>query len=131
MARIKLRNGRDHHLKGEDNFWHCRPGDTAEYDFGKPVKLSNVRLVFDSDLHRQARNSVANYWLNAKTFEIPDTIADAFEIIADGKTVLQVTGNYQRLVNIPLDITTSTITLKITSFAGKGNSGSVCSFDVQ
>ena len=34
----KLRNGRDHNLKGEDNFWHCRPGDTAEYDFGKPVK---------------------------------------------------------------------------------------------
>lgn len=126
-----LRNGKDHNLNGSDNYWHCRPGDTAQYDFGREIELKNVRLVFDSNLHRVSRNTVTNYWLNGKKFEVPETIADSFEIIADGKVIYKTTDNCQRLVNIPINIKASTITLKVISFAGKKDSGQVCAFDVQ
>ena len=127
----KLRSGKDHDLNDSDNFWHCRIGDTAEYDFGKEVSLKNVRLVFDSDLHRKAVNSVANYWLDGRKLEVPAPLVTAFEIIADGKIIHKVTGNHQRLVNIPLDITATKIALRVISFAGNDDTGSVCSFDVE
>ena len=42
-----LTNGYD---RGGENAWTCRAGDAAEITFARPVHLSQIRLVFDSDL---------------------------------------------------------------------------------
>ena len=126
-----LRNGIDRELDGNSNLWHCRIGDTAEYDFGEEKSIGEIRLVFDSDLKRPKLNVVANYWLQGKVFVPPSTLVSAFELLADGKAVYRTDSNYQRLVRIPVDIRARKLTLRILGFAGQQDSGGVFAFDAQ
>ena len=124
-----LRNGIDRELDGQSNQWTCGVGDTAEYDFGKPVFLHEIRLVFDSDLKRPKLNVAANYWLQGQVFTPPATLVSAFEILADGKVVYRTENNYQRLVKIPVEVQTRRLALRVLGFAGQGDTGGVFAFD--
>ncbi len=124
-----LRNGIDRELDGQSNQWSCGVGGTAEYDFGKPVPLHEIRLVFDSDLKRPKLNVAANYWLQGQVFTPPASLVSAFEILADGKVIYRTENNYQRLVKIPVKIQTRKLALRVLGFAGQGSTGGVFAFD--
>ena len=116
-----LRNGIDRPVKnGEewnDNSWNCAPGGHVQYDFGKPVRLSEARIVFDSDLNRRGKgdaatnvekNILSNFPLNQPPRTVPPTIVKAFRIEAlmdngEWQTVAREDNNYQRLARVPLD----------------------------
>ena len=116
-----LRNGIDRPIKNgegwDDNSWSCQPGGYVQYDFGKTVKLSEARIVFDSDLNRRGKgeascniekNILSNFPLDQPARTVPPTIVKAFRIEAlleDGEwhAVAREDNNYQRLVRVPLD----------------------------
>ena len=108
-----LRNGIDRKYKKSENAWHCRKGSCAEYTFEKEEEISNIRIVFDSNLDRCHLNIRANYFLNTPDFAVPGSLVKAFHIEADGKTIFSNDNNYQRLVNIPLKIKAKKIKLVI------------------
>jgi hypothetical protein len=106
----QLRNGLDRQIDGERNSWDARVGDSVVFDFGAPVQLSGIRLVFDSDLNRTTRNMVSYYTMASQDFAVPPSIVKSFSIEAQGgqpgeawKTVANVVDNHQRLVKLPLD----------------------------
>ena len=88
-----------------------------QYDFGKPVRLSEARIVFDSDLNRRGKgdaatnvekNILSNFPLNQPPRTVPPTIVKAFRIEAlmdngEWQTVAREDNNYQRLARVPLD----------------------------
>ena len=125
-----LRNGIDRALGEESNAWSCKAGDYAQYSFKEATPLKEVRLVFDSDLKRNHLNTVANYFLDQKDFQVPDTLVKAFHLEADGKVIYECTNNYQRLVKIPLEnIKVRSLRLVIDSL--RKEESAVFAFDVR
>ena len=98
-------------------------GSQAEYRWDKPVKISNCRFVFDSDLDRKEKNIAVLQWKKMPLLTTPATLVKRFKIeaLCDGKWV--DAGEFfnpgQRLVNIPLDITCTA--LKFTVLETYGN----------
>ena len=105
-----LRNGHDRPLENDDNGLYFKIGEYAEYSFDKPRYVRSVRLIFDSDLNRETQHEgsiykrpmYATYYLNTKATHVPKTMCKDFRLtltLADGKQkVLEINGNYQRLV---------------------------------
>lgn len=118
-----LRNGFDRALDGVDNGWTGPVSDSwVQYRFAGPQKLTQMRFVFDSDLERvtcaddHTKRKFAmscNVPLHRQAFPLPKTMVKAFQILAlDGqewKTIYETDSNYQRLVRVPLDVTTTAI----------------------
>jgi hypothetical protein len=114
-----LRNGQDRPIGNDDNGLNFKIGEYAEYSFDKPRFIHNARFVFDSDLNRETQHTgsiyrrpmYATYYLNTQATHVPKTMCKDFRLIftlADGKQkVMEVTGNYQRLVRteISADVT--------------------------
>ncbi|MHC4985902.1 MAG: FAD-dependent oxidoreductase [Planctomycetota bacterium] len=112
----QLRNGIDRPLDGNDNSWCGAPGSAVTYEFESAVPLREARIVFDSDLNREARNMPWRHSLDEAPWAVPDTLVRAFRIEAqqgDGtwSTVAAESNNYQRLVRVPLDIQATAIRL--------------------
>ena len=85
----------------------------GEYSTPEPAKISSLRFVFDSDLNRKSLNMPCNYPLEPG-FERCQHMVRAFRIEAlddqgEWRVVQRVTNNYQRLVRIDVDVTTSKI----------------------
>ena len=127
---VALRNGIDREYDGMTNIWRSGAGDFVEYDFGKEVELHEIRLVFDSDLHRDERITLANYPQNAPEFTMPGTLMKSFELFADGESFLKVTDNHQRLVTIPVDLKVRKLMLMLHSSWEHRTSG-VFAFDAK
>ncbi|MCL1909694.1 MAG: FAD-dependent oxidoreductase [Kiritimatiellaeota bacterium] len=121
-----LRNGIDRPVGDTDNSFNAPLGSSIEYDFGAETDVSQVRLVFDSDLNRrdpsrpigqqQLLNMRYYAGLNDLPFTPPATLVKDFRIetkTASGEwqTATEITGNWQRLVKIPLALRTSAIRL--------------------
>ena len=107
----KLRNGLDRQIGSERNSWDARVGDSVVFDFGDPVQLTGIRIVFDSDLNRTTRNMVSYYTMASQDFAVPPSIVKSFSIEAQGgrageawKNVVDVVDNHQRLVRLPLGL---------------------------
>jgi hypothetical protein len=104
-----LRNGFDRHIGQERNSWDAGIGDSVVADFGIPIRLDTLRLVFDSDLSRTTHNMVPYYTLASQDFLVPVELVKAFKVETDTgdgswKTLAEVSDNHQRLVRIPLGI---------------------------
>ena len=68
----------DRALGKEDNGWWAPPGESVTYYFGSPMKLSTVRLVFDSNLHNLKRMP-CSYPLKGYDVKIPGMMTRAFD----------------------------------------------------
>ena len=85
-------------------------GDYLEYDFAAEQRSGKVRLILDSNIYRVRLNSLAIYPLaedEERKFVTPKTMINNFTISgcgADGvwKEMYKISGNYQRLVSLPL-----------------------------
>ena len=126
-----LRNGIDRELDGNENFWHCQENSFVQYDFEKEQELHKVRIVFNSDLSRPHLNIRALYFLNDGTFSPPETLVEDFDIIADGKVIAQIKGNFQRLVRIPVSVTAKSLKLVIRKTRSNQTECGVFSFDAR
>lgn len=120
----QLINGIDRRIWGRDNGYFGKTKKTITYTFKEPVKISQVRLVFDSDLNREYTegnpDGVLTSWVmfhplshNRTTFGFPGCMIKSYRIEAraDGvwKTVFASDENYQRFVRIKLDLTADAI----------------------
>lgn len=146
-----LRNGYDRPTPAgkktwDDNSWSGTPGQSwVEYAFAKPSRVTLARIIFDSDLNRKGKgprldhhvekNILSNFPLNQPPRETPPTIVKAFRLEArnqDGtwSCIHHQENNYQRLVKIPLDVTTTAIRLVPEKTWGS-DTAKVFSFDLR
>ncbi len=99
-----IRNGK---YRGEENCWISDNADTLIYKFDENTKITQIRLVFDSNLNRKYHNMPCHYPFNQPKFKFPDTIIKEYRIEgvkADGtvETIL-VNDNHQRFVKHNVD----------------------------
>ncbi len=119
-----LRSGIDRSLGGEDNGWWAAPGDWVEYRFPAAVTLQRARFTFDSDLAALKRMP-CSYPLQGQRERIPPQMTRAFELQVKGaagawQTIHRAEDNHQRLVKIPLSVTTSAVRfVPLTGWAGE------------
>lgn len=121
-----LRNGIDRPVGDYDNCWHGGAGDWVEYRFNKDVKISQVRIIFDSNLNRPHLNAVAKYPLEMPAFSPPETLIKGFHIEVEKCSgeifeVHRENNNYQRFVLLNLSITAKRVRLFIDEVHGTGN----------
>ena len=94
-----VRNGLD---RGKENLWIGKDGDTVEYRFGSDTDISEIRLVFDSDLNRKYHNMPCNYPLVETRFKLPTTLIKEYRIEGEnenGETfTITVSDNHERFV---------------------------------
>ena len=130
-----LRSGIDRPIGETDNGCFLPLGSPVTYRFARPERVTQLRLVFDSDLNRDHRNMPARFYLNDDTFTTPKTLTKAFKLTgtdAQGNAVeLFETGdNYQRFVRIPVDAVLTSVTF--TPLATHGaETAHVFAFDVR
>lgn len=103
-----LRNGRDRAEGDVYNGFVCDPGEFAEYRFDSLQSISQIRLIFDSDLDRTCHNMPCNYPLHQTEYKTPRTLVKAYRIEAETETgwetIADVRDNCQRHVRHDLDI---------------------------
>ncbi len=104
-----LRNGWDRPIGNQDNGWHGSLGTEITIQFSQVESLTEIRIVFDSDLNRatlpqeaQGRPMKSIYFRNEEEWGVPKTLLRRFRIEtqyeSDEWTVLvEVENNYQRL----------------------------------
>lgn len=99
-----VRNGR---YRGEENCWKGAVGDIITYTLPEETRISEIRLVFDSDLNRSYQNMPCNFPLEEKRFKLPDTLIKEYRIEGvsdDGKIqAVTVDNNHQRFVKHRVD----------------------------
>ena len=106
-----LRNGIDRTVDDVDNGFWCKTGDSIEYHLAEPALVSQVRIVFDSNLsrHYQEHRMKYHYPLRDPGTPVAETLVRAFQldVRVDGawKTMCEVNENRQRLVWIGLQNT--------------------------
>ena len=99
-----IRNGIE---RGEANLWIGSEGEYIEYSFEKNTKVSELRLIFDSDLNRKYYNMPCNYPKDQQKFKLPKTLITEYRIegISESgeKYSFTVTDNHLRFVTHKID----------------------------
>lgn len=94
-----IRNGID---RGEENLWVGKDGDTITYTLDKAEDISEIRLVFDSDLNRKYHNMPFNYPIVETKYKLPKTLVKEYKIeceLEGGEIhTVHVKDNHQRFV---------------------------------
>lgn len=122
-----LHNGMERRIWGNDNGYCGKTNKAIQYTFRQPTHISQVRLVFDSDLNRDYTDgnpdglntsSVLFYPMSygGTTFGFPSCLVKSYRIEAldeSGfwKTVFETDSNYQRFVRLDVDVVTTAIRL--------------------
>ena len=94
-----VRNGLD---RCEENCWIGKSGDIIEYNLDCDTKISQIRLVFDSDFNRDYHNMPCHYPLVQTKFKLPKTLISEYKIegVSENSdiTEIYVNDNHQRFV---------------------------------
>ncbi|MCC6443561.1 MAG: FAD-dependent oxidoreductase [Armatimonadetes bacterium] len=119
-----LRNGHDRPVGDAPNSWAGPVGAWIEYAWDAPRPVSEIRLVFDSDLNRTFREGDRNPQQNMhcchrpadRYHRVPPSLVRSFRIESLGSdghwTVLsRQTDNHQRLVRLPVIAETDALRL--------------------
>jgi len=130
----QLRNGIDRSLGGDDNGWWGAPGAWVEYRFAQSTRISLARFTFDSDL-KNAKRMPCSFPSCGNHAKMPAMMTRCFDIeVLDGSgqwmCVKQVTSNCQRLVKVPLDVTTQAVRFVVRESWG-AKQAHLFAFDVQ
>lgn len=90
-----------------------KAGEVIEYSFEKDEKISDIRLVFDSDFNRGYYNMPCYYPLVETAYNLPKTLIREYKIegvSASGEVFeLLVTDNHQRFVRHSVDWAVKTV----------------------
>lgn len=105
-----VRNGAE---RSDENCWVGKAGEVIEYSFEKDEKISDIRLVFDSDFNRGYYNMPCYYPLLETAYKLPKTLIREYKIegvSASGEVFeLLVTDNHQRFVRHSVDWAVKTV----------------------
>ena len=102
-----LRNGIDRKWDKKDNGVWVAPGEESiVYEWGKPVSLSGVRVVFDSDFRRMNKR-MRKLEATTERKPMPKMLAKGFRVEVrvggDWRTVFVDESNYRRLRHLAFD----------------------------
>lgn len=131
-----LRNGIDREWEGEDNGAYTLPGDgNICYSWKKPVTVSAVRLILDSDLKVKSKR-MRKLEATTERKAMPKEMARNFRIQVklkkgEWQTVATVTENFRRLVKVafePVEATEVRVVVDNTWGAEKAH---IFAFDVK
>ncbi len=116
-----LRNGHDRPRGDADNGWSGPPGAWVALSWEQPRRVSELRLILDSDLEREFRagdrdrrvNLRACYTLHDPYLTVPPTLVRRFRVEAlspggEWRTVARQE-NHQRLVRLKLAVETAAL----------------------
>lgn len=122
----QLRNGIDRPLDKNKNCLECQCGDWVQYDFEQLEKISEVRIVFDSDLNRDVMMMKAMYFINAPELSVPPEMVKSFLLeYQDASGIWHLIhneiNNYKRLFKISVNIKALKVRLTINDSWGKDN----------
>ena len=99
-----VRNGME---RGDANKWVGSRGDYIEYSSDMPFEVSNIRIVFDSDLNRDYQNMPCCIKLNEERFRLPKTLVKDFDITLTDEygevTVMPFRNVHNRLISLPVN----------------------------
>ena len=99
-----VRNGIE---RGDENCWKGNGDDCIEYTLDVDTKISEIRLVFDSNLNRDDHNMPCNYPLVQTKFKLPKTLIKEYKILAENENgeceIIHVLDNHQRFVKHNVD----------------------------
>jgi hypothetical protein len=129
-----LRNGIDRSLGNEDNGWWGTPGASVAALYDEEVHVSQARFTFDSDL-RNKKRMPCQYPRKGYKVQVPEMMTRDFDLEAlqpDGswQVVAEVRNNYQRLVKVPLNVTTRGLRFVVRASWG-AEQVHVMAFDIQ
>ncbi|AWI09394.1 FAD-dependent oxidoreductase [Ereboglobus luteus] len=120
----QLHNGIDRRIWGRDNGYYGKTKKAITYTFKKPTKISQVRLVFDSDLNREHTggnpDGVLTSWVmfhplshNKTSFGFPGCMIKSYRIEArvggEWKTVFETDENYHRFIRLDVNVTADAV----------------------
>jgi len=132
-----LKNGIDRKWEGQDNGVWVAPGEkTVSYSWKKPVTVSGIRLIFDSDLKVRSKR-MRKLEATTERVEIPAMMTKGFRIeVKNGKkgeweSVYCEDCNFLRLrkVCFPTPVTATDVRLVVTSTWG-GEKAHIFAFDI-
>lgn len=118
-------SGIDRPSGGQQHAWQAGEGDSLEFKFDTPQRVSGMRLVFDSNLDVRILNMPSNYPKVTKYLGIPETLVAGFciEVLTSAgewRQVAEVRDNAQRLVKLQFpECETTAVRLKIVSTRSK------------
>lgn len=132
-----LHNGMERRIWGNDNGYFGKTNQAVTYTFEGPTRLSEFRLVVDSDLDREyieGNPDVVHYNMilyrpmsyGYTSFGFPKCMVKSFRIEAlseDGRweVVYEENANYQRFIRKPLQVTTTAIRfVPLSTYASEG-----------
>ena len=113
-----VRNGFDRTIGDEKNYCIVKNGDYLEYRFDQEVDISELRIVFDSDLNRNYLNMLSNYPLDMPRYSPPETLVKSFALKSESENgeiteIFNTDNNYQRLFRLNKNIKAKAVRLLI------------------
>ena len=106
-----LLDGLDRDRPNDPHAWVGQAGDAIEYRWTHATTIAGVRFTFDSNLNNDKRMP-CSYPQKGSRCAVPRSLVKQYRIdamAADGewRAVYREDGNYQRLVRVPLNATTT------------------------
>ena len=102
-----VRNGYDRPTGDHENCCHIQAGDYLEYRFERAQEISEIKIIFDSNLNRNHLNMLSNYPLQMPKYNPPETLIKSFTLTIEdenGKVneIFSTDNNYQRLFRLDI-----------------------------
>jgi hypothetical protein len=134
-----LLSGTDRPIGGETNAFDLPLGGSVSFPFNLPTRVSEARIVFDSDLarHNESKYNIrSNYAIKYEPQKVPGTLVRDFRVEALGadgawETVARVTDSHRRLVRVPVDRDALAVRLVPERLWGDGAICRLFAFDVR
>ncbi len=109
------RCGMDRDYRGENNKFAGKKGDYIEYSFDDYCDISEIRILFDSNLGRTYHNLPCHFPLKQTVYKTPGCLVKEYKIMADTPDgeieLVNELNNYQRLVNHKVSVKAKSIRL--------------------
>lgn len=113
-----IRNGFDRTIGESANCCIVKNGDYLEYRFEQEQDISELRVIFDSDLNRNHLNMLSNYPLDMPKYSPPETLIKSFTLTIEDENgkiseIFSTDNNYQRLFRLDKCVRAKAIRLMI------------------
>ena len=100
-----VRNGFDRPIGEADNCCEVQKDDYLEYRFEQTQDISELKIIFDSNLNRNHLNMLSNYPLNMPKYSPPETLIKSFVLTIEDENgncseLFSTDNNYQRLFRL-------------------------------
>ena len=110
-----LKNGHDRALGKDANCANVKCGEEISFTFNAYKDISEIRIIFDSDLNRTRYNMPCMFKLNEVHYKVPKTLIKGYKVIAhtsDGDvTVFETSRNRQRMNKLSVNLNADRITI--------------------